>query len=105
MNIYTFSNNIYNGNFKKDFFKFSLKKNKKLFKYIFIHILLKLLLVLRLINKNFYIEKYYEYLKHIDVDNISKEFWKKNNHKVNKIKLSKKTIVIDDHYKEVEDLF
>ena len=96
MNIYTFSNNIYNGNFKKDFFKFSLKKNKKLFKYIFIHILLKLLLVLRLINKNFYTEKYYEYLKHIDVNNISKEFWKKNNHKVDKIKLSKKTIIIDD---------
>ena len=92
--IYSFSNNIYKGNLKKKFFRFSLKKNPKLIKYIFINIKNKILKLFS--KKNNYLKQYWSFLDDIDVKNISERFWLKNSKKIDYNKITKNDILIDE---------
>ena len=84
MNLYYFNKIIYNGNIDRDFFLYCCQKKKKLYLYILIH---WLYYVLSLFSNKFellYIKSYHKYLNNLnDIENITKEFYKKNKKKIN----------------------
>ncbi len=85
MNLYYFDKIIYNGNINRDFFLYCCHKKKSLYLYILIHWLYYLLGIFLYKFELLYLKNYHKYLNKLDnIENITNEFYKKNNKKINK---------------------
>ncbi len=85
MNLYYFDKIIYNGNINRDFFLYCCHKKKSLYLYILIHWLYYLLGIFFYKFELLYLKNYHKYLNKLDnIENITNEFYKKNNKKINK---------------------
>ncbi len=91
MNVYDFDKTIYNGDSTLDFYFFCLKKKtlilKKLPKQLYSAILYKL----KKISKTEFKECFYSFLTDLNnIDDLLKQFWNKNQHKIKSFYLNQK---------------
>lgn len=97
MNIYDFDDTIYKGDSSKDFFKYCLKRKKSIiFDIIPICFMLGLYLI-KVIEKEKFKSSFFRFLKRIDGEAYTKDFWQENEHKIKdfyKKKHKKSDIVI-----------
>lgn len=97
MNIYDFDDTIYKGDSSKDFFKYCLKRKKSIiFDIISICFMLGLYLI-KVIEKEKFKSSFFRFLKRIDGEAYTKDFWQENEHKIKdfyKKKHKKSDIVI-----------
>ena len=89
IDVYDFDGTIYDGDSTIDFFLFALKKNKKIigslpivFTYYGLHFL-------KIISTKKFKEKFFIFLKYIDVDKMVMDFWQEKQDKINKTLLKK----------------
>ena len=80
MNVYDFDKTIYDGDSSIDFYFFCIKRRPSaFFKSILVQVSGVVLYVCKKITKEQYKEKFFSFLKHINVDeNLLNAFWKKH---------------------------
>ena len=84
MNVYDFDGTIYDGDSTVDFFLFALKCKPSLICYIPRQARGFLLYVLKQINRTALKEYFFSFLSGIDAENLTKDFWVQNHHKIYK---------------------
>lgn len=82
MNIYDFDGTIYDGDSSKDFFIYSLKRNKKIILDIIPICFGMLLYLIKIIEKEKFKSIFFRFIRRIDVDKYVKDFWKYNEYKI-----------------------
>lgn len=91
MNVYDFDKTIYDGDSTIDFYLFCLKNHKRIIFLLPIQFWGMIMYKLKLKEKEYFKEKFFVFLKYINnVDHEVKEFWIKNDKKIQKWYLNQK---------------
>ena len=82
INAYDFDKTIYDGDSSIDFYLYCLKRKKSIILLLPIQLYGMLLYILKIKNKEYFKEKFFVFIKKIEVEKYVESFWKKNLKKI-----------------------
>lgn len=82
INVYDFDKTIYDGDSTIDFYLYCLNRNKTLIFMLPTQLYGMLLYILKVKEKEYFKEKFFSFIKKINVEEYVVDFWKKNNKKI-----------------------